>query len=151
MDSGRNIYYSDVHTPILSDVIDRFLVRPIKAIKMFHDMDGGTSLVITIVGYEEVRTGKKIIKRSFPRDEFGTTEVVQHDAIAGVEPISGDVFWNVDESNTASELLGVEEVDKYLQQSKYEMCNRINHVYISAQEMGEEYRAHKVRVKVKKR
>jgi len=128
--------YSDIYNTELSEPLGCFLVRPIKKLKFFHNIEGVTTVGIATVGYSEINTKKKLITRTFLRDKNGNDEVYQHDVLANVIPCAGDISWMVDELHPAIETLGVEGIQHYLGLPKADIYERLCEVRDRAMELS---------------
>ncbi len=126
--SGEISAYSNenrkVYNTLVSEPLGFFLVKPIKRLKIYRSNYDGSILTLATVGFAEVKTGKRIITRTFRHDNNGNTEAIQHDVLATTTPNVGDVEWSVEYQPTALEQLDKEKLQEYMNLSKKEKCER---------------------------
>ena len=121
-----------IYNTFLSEPLGFFLVRPIKRLRIIHDYDGGQMLSIATVGFAEIKTGKRIITRTFMENEEGNTEAIQHDILADIVPSTGDIEWSIDYNPVAIKNVSDSKIKEYMKLSKSEIVSRLNDIHIEA-------------------
>lgn len=125
-----------VYNTLVSEPLGFFLVRPVKRLKILHDFEGGSNLSIATVGFKEIKTGRRIITRTFIENEEGTTEAIQHDILANTTPSTGDIEWMINYQPVNIRKIKDSKIKEYLSLSKKEITARLNEIHIEALEIA---------------
>ncbi len=126
-------FYNDIYNLELSEPLGYFLVKPIRRLRFFRDTG---SFGMRIVGFYEIRTGQKIITRTFQRGNLGEEEILQHDVLATTVPKAGDVYWKVDDFRPASTILQELDFRNYFSLSKDEIRRRLRNIHSEAMQIA---------------
>lgn len=138
-----------IYNTFLSEPLGFFLVRPVKRLKVFNDYEGGSVLSLATVGYAEIKTGKRIITRTFSSDEEGNIKAIQHDILADTIPSKGDIQWSVKENPELLKQIDTSKIEAYMNLSKDEIYTRLNDIHMEAKEMAIESINGKIKQKTK--
>ena len=137
--SEKTVAYSNTpnefYATEISKPLGTFLVYPIKNLKIFREFNELHYGIYTI-GFREANTRKKIISNTFIKNNLGSIDGHLHDIEGNIHPMAGDIYWNINEEETAQDILGEEIVENYFHISKKEMKKKLQEIRALALELG---------------